>query len=266
MECSGIILISINILFMLIGLAVLIMGVVFKVHFEPLEYAFLDDSDKTDFNLSYAFTTLTYSLMVFGVFIILVALLGFSGAHFKSKIILVAYAVIVMIILVAEITVVTVAVTRGTNAEKEIKDGLEDSLRKYKENDYGVSAKAFNTIWSTFGCCGIDSYADFKDGNITDFCFHKDNTHKLIPVGCCKNVDYEAAHRIDFKQYEECLSNPTEDNAYLTGCYSELKDAVTQCSSVSIGVGIFILIVEVVVIFAAFCQCCREDDKYIRPL
>ncbi|KAK6173884.1 hypothetical protein SNE40_017262 [Patella caerulea] len=260
MECSGIILIAINLVFMIIGLAVLIMGIVFKVNFEPIKDAFVEQSDKTDFNLEAAGSTLALGLIILGVFIVLVALLGCSGACCKSKILLVVYAIIVMILLIAEIAVVAVALVKGKDAENKLKEGLADSLEKYHENGDDALSKAFNAIWSTFECCGIDSYTDFKNGNITGFKFDSKNPQENIPVGCCKNVNYEAAPNINFTQYQDCLNGPTKDNAYLTGCYSDLKNTITHYSTVSIGVGIFIFVVEIIVIVAAFIICSRRND------
>ncbi|ESO93927.1 hypothetical protein LOTGIDRAFT_228639 [Lottia gigantea] len=246
--------------FQLIGLSILVVGIVFKVNFDPIKDALVNESGSSDFNLDQAGSTLGIGLIILGVIIILVALLGCSGACCKSKVLLVIYALIVIIILIAEIAVVAVALIKGGDAKDVLQKGLLKSLEKYKPNSEDSLSKSFNAIWSTFECCGVYNYTDFKSGRVEGFKFPPKNIPEQIPIGCCKNFDYENAEKANYTDHIVCLTTPTEKNAYIDGCYTALQDSISHYTAVAIGVAVVIVLIEIIVILAAFCLCCRSDD------
>ncbi|XP_041372961.1 CD63 antigen-like isoform X2 [Gigantopelta aegis] len=259
MECSKILLIIINIIFMIFGIACLAGGIVLKLGFDVIKEALVAKGSDIDFNLKYAGETLGIGMIAFGVFILLVSFLGCAGACCRVRCLLVVYAIIVMVILVAQIAVVVLAVIKGSEASDILDKGLKKALDGYHEDPKKKDPKdkSFDALFSTFSCCGVDNYTDFKSLNTS---WDNRNPQKKIPVTCCKGVNYEDITNKTFVDHAQCLTTPTKGNAYIEGCYSSLVDEIKKYKGIAIGVGIVIFLVEIVVIGMAFFLCSRHDD------
>ncbi|GFS18935.1 tetraspanin [Elysia marginata] len=252
--------------FKIFGLAALIVGVLFKIGWDEVRHAFADNSEKVDINLQYAGDTLAYSAIVFGSFIVIVSLAGCVGACWRVKCLLTVYAIIVILLLIAEIIVVALAVKMGSDGRDQIADGLRDSLKNYKENSTDSRSKAFSALFSSLKCCGVENYTtDFTTDTKEIFypALARDLTKYplVIPITCCRDVDYES--NLDasyFDKHSACLKSPTNENAYTKGCLDEIYDEIESNKAAFIGVGVTIFVIEVLVVVMSFILCCREDD------
>ncbi|XP_067679921.1 tetraspanin-18B-like [Haliotis asinina] len=265
--CSKVFLIIINVIFMIFGLAILIAGIVFKVGFDEIKDALVDNGDKVDFNLKYAGETFGLIVIAFGCVILLIAGLGCLGACCQWRVLLGIYGVIVGVILLAEIVAVAVVLAKGSEAKDVMEKGLREALKGYDDAVAKKNAKdkSFDAIFSTFQCCGVDNYTDFQDPAINTQ-WDPRNTEKKIPVACCKKTNYEDIGNTTFNDpdIKQCLgiSSMNNDYAYTTGCYTDLLDFIDHYKYVAIGVGVTIFLIELLVIVLSICMC-RSSSKYV---
>lgn len=266
-ECSKIVVVTVNIVFMIFGLAILITGVIFKTGWDDVRDAFVDKSETVDINLQSAGDTLGMSCIIFGAFMFVLSIMGCIGGCCKVKFLLVVYAIVVMIILLSQIVVVGLVAANGGDAEDKIKEGLQDSLNDYNESLSDDVSKSWSALFSTFECCGIDNRtADFAPpSNFTKSPF-RTTAQKAdmnpIPIACCRTFNYEdnVQSAAVYTAQDICLTQKTAATSYEVGCETKLKDFIADNKNVVIGVGIAIFVVEIVVIIIAFFLCCRNDE------
>jgi len=268
-ECAKIVVVTTNVIFMIFGLAILIVGIVFKVDtWDKVRDAFVDNSDKVDINLQDAGDTLGLSCIVFGSFMVLLSLMGCVGGCCRVKFLLVVYAIIVLIILIAQIAVVGLVAANGSDAEDKLTEGLRDSLMPYRENLTDSRSKGWAAVFSTFECCGIKNQTDgFSD---MEFDPRRSTAQKppilnpTFPVACCTKVgyDYESASSFDYDTIEitNCLKGTNKDLSYQDGCEQKVSDFITDNKVPLIAVGVTIFVIEIVCVMLAFFLCCRNDD------
>ncbi|XP_005097791.2 CD82 antigen [Aplysia californica] len=266
-ELSKIVVVTINIIFMIFGLAVLIVGIIFKVGWDEVRDAFVDNSDKVDFNLQNAGDTIGIAAIVFGCFMILLSIMGCIGGCCRVRVLLVIYAIVVLLLLIGQIAIVGYVAANGSDAEDKIKEGLEKTLDGYYEDQRDSKSKAWSAVFSTFECCGIANRTeDFTSSSN----FHMSNKRTAtqagdlnpIPIACCRSYDYESAQTEDiFKKSDECLLKKTPKASYTVGCETEIKDRIVDNKGVVIGVGVAIFIIELLVVIMSFYLVCKKDDS-----
>jgi len=263
-ECAKIVVVTTNVIFMIFGLAILIVGIVFKVDtWDKVRDAFVDNSDKVDINLQDAGDTLGLSCIIFGSFMVLLSLMGCVGGCCRVKFLLVVYAIIVLIILIAQIAVVGLVAANGSDAEDKLTEGLRDSLQPYRENLTDSRSKGWAAVFSTFECCGIanktDGFSDMeRDPRRSQV---QMGQNPLFPIACCKNYDYESSeNQFSNDDIIKCLNDGDTTKAYQDGCEAKVSDFITDNKVPLIAVGVTIFIIEIVCVMLAFFLCCRNDD------
>ncbi|RUS72318.1 hypothetical protein EGW08_019926, partial [Elysia chlorotica] len=245
----------------LFGLASLVVGIIFKLGWDEVRDAFVDNSDQVDVNLQQAGDTVAYGAIVFGCFIIVISLAGCIGACCQVKCLLVVVSPRV------KVEKVKVAQIKVKVIRDNIAGALRDTLKNYNENSTDSTSKAFSAIFSSLECCAVEDYkTDFKT-DTAGIPFYPASVRDVskyplvIPITCCRDVDYESNMDASFfDQHSECLKTPSEDNAYVQGCLDSIKDEIDSNKAVFIGVGVTILVIEVLVVIMAFVLCCRDDD------
>jgi hypothetical protein len=242
---------------------------VFEVGWDDVRDAFVDESDKVDFNLQYAGDTVGISAIVFGTFMTLLSAMGCIGGCCRVRFLLAIYAIIVMILLIGQIVVVGLVAANGSDAEDKINEGLRDSLKGFNETLKDDRSKAWASVFSTFECCGVEGNwsAEFKNNGFIENPNRDASEKNLpdpIPIACCKDFDYEANvqtvgvfSQTDIKQ---CLVQKDPTKTYTTGCETKVKDAISDNKAIVIGVGVAIFIIEIMVVVIAFFLCCRDND------
>lgn len=263
---SKIVVVTINLIFLIFGLAALIVGIVFKVGWDDVRDAFINLSDDADFDLQSAGDILGYSGIIFGSFIVVVSLLGCIGACCKLRVLLVLYAIILIILIIAECAIVGVVATHADETEDAISKGLEKSLYNYYENSTNDVSRSYSALFDKLECCGVNNYSTsfpFEGGLQKGFnpALERPKVPRaIIPITCCRNFDYKA--KLTGKVFDEqikCLSNPESDNAYTEGCLPKVFDTIGDHKGILIGVGVAILVLELLMVIIAFFLCCRED-------
>lgn len=257
---------------MLFGLAILIVGVVFKLDWDVIRDAFADESQKVDINLQEAGDYLGHACIIFGAAIFVLAFIGWCGGKYQIKLLLIIYSIVVLIIMVGQIVVVALVVANTADAEKKIKDGLTDALKGYDEDMRDEKSKAWSALFSTLECCGVANRTyDFTAASNFNMSQYRTDTEKTdanpIPIACCKNFNYDTykagTNVFQNKNIVKCLEQKSPEHSYTVGCETKVKDVMTGNKNIMIGVGGAVFGIEIIVVMISFfLTCCREEDRY----
>nr|XP_022345494.1 tetraspanin-9-like [Crassostrea virginica] len=155
-----------NTIFLLLGLAVFIVGVYLKVS-RSLYTELLDSRE---------FETGTALCVSAGIIVIVVSLLGFWGLWMKSQFILSLYFISVLIIFCLEIAAGIIAYIYRNKIEEIIEEDLRSGLKDIKRRT------AWDTVQEKFECCGVHNYTDWM--GVYDI-----NVPSSIPDSCCGYPD-----------------------------------------------------------------------------
>jgi len=109
-------------------------------------------------------------MIVVGLIVFIIAFFGCCGTCRESKCMMMTYATLLLILLIAEIGIVLGIYYNQNGLKDWLKSGLDKSMEDY-DNKVEVR-EAWDTLQSTFHCCGVDSYTDWK---------------LRLPKSCCVN-------------------------------------------------------------------------------
>ncbi|KAK3107618.1 hypothetical protein FSP39_018414 [Pinctada imbricata] len=238
-KCGMIFLIILNILFMMLGLALLVLGIVMQVdsgivndNITPL----LNQLSIGSLSLGDLVSGLSITFIVFGAFVLIIAAFGAFGACCQKKSCLVIYSIIVGIFLVGKI----VAVILWFVLNDKLQSWLKDNLTSQLENNYrfdDITSHEISTAWNymfmELSCCGV------KTGTSSDFTstpWQAGTPGYSTPKGCCPSTtasNYATA------------SNTCTATYYSTGCYDAVYDKLSTYSTGFIVTGVIILVIEV---------------------
>ncbi|XP_067929170.1 leukocyte surface antigen CD53-like [Watersipora subatra] len=102
-------------------------------------------------------------IIVFGVITFIIAAIGCLGACKESPCLLFTFAVIIAILLIAEIGVGIAAVVYKDQVEELFIEGSLELMKGYDESDDESAAKeAWDFVQDDLGCCGANSSENWK--------------------------------------------------------------------------------------------------------
>ncbi|XP_045209470.2 tetraspanin-7-like [Mercenaria mercenaria] len=226
-QCSRITLITLNVIFLLLGIALLILGLVFRFGGselkEDIEPTFKDISIN-DYDLYSLLNSLAIIFIVVGAVVILFSFLGFVGAVCLVRAALVIYAILIGICLALELAGVILFFVLRSEMTKAVRLGMKESIEKANEgkDDY---LKATQYMFKTFECC------------------HVDNEH--LPAS---NLGEATS---------TCL---TTGNKYSVDCYDAFTDWLESYQIAFVVVGICGMVIQLLLIVFA-CWVCRSSRK-----
>ncbi|XP_066995789.1 CD63 antigen [Anabrus simplex] len=163
-------------------------------------------------------------LIVVGTIVFLVAFLGCCGAIKENYTMLVAYAVLLLVIFIAEFAVGITAAVAKDDFSAVMKTSMNKSLSHYEK--FTIERNAWDKLQTKFECCGVEHPQDWN-GHLTS---------GKVPPTCCMSTAPEGAR----------CSNSTYNSPgiYQRGCFDKLKNRVKDGALVLAGVGIGIAFVE----------------------
>lgn len=172
-KCIKYLLIIFNVVFWLVGLAILAIGIWIAV--DPSIKDKLGGGDHLDYLRIGA-----YVIIGVGAFIALVGFLGCCGAMKESQCMLVTFFILLLLVFCALLAVGIWAVIMRNNIDDVIGDYLEELMKKYNTND--AAKETWNSIQNSAECCGVISSADWvtKGIPIPGSC----GTDALLREGC----------------------------------------------------------------------------------
>lgn len=262
--CGRIILVIINILFSLIGLALFIASCIVRwgtdivdKYLQDAYNAFvkaLEESgastDISELNISDLLGDATIAFIVIGLFFFLLGIIGCVGACCKVRCLLIVYAVILITIFVAEVVFVILLFTISSKIDSWLQTPILDKIKEDYTGTNGTDAftLAINFVMHRFECCGIKNATDFTEakkwpGRAENY---------SVPLICCKNISDTA-----------CAEQPTSTNSYVDqGCYKAITDWINDHKDILIGIGAGVAAVQLLLIIFSIVICCRnrKDD------
>ncbi|KAL3269813.1 hypothetical protein HHI36_008871 [Cryptolaemus montrouzieri] len=171
-------------------------------------------------------------LIIVGCIVFLVASLGCYGAIRESYTMLMAYAVCLLIILIAELSIGIAAAVYKGDFDVTMKNIMKESLHSYNESR--ADKLAWDNIQSKLKCCGVTGPIDWPP--------------KTRPLSCCHNIREGTPPPQDFHCQDAV---PGDEILYKNGCLDGLKMKAESSANVLMGVGIGIAFVEVIGILLA---------------
>ncbi|KAK3594624.1 hypothetical protein CHS0354_015018 [Potamilus streckersoni] len=264
-KCSMFFLILINTTFMLFGIGLLVIGIIMRVNAGVLVGTeIMKLLNNVSFN-GVTLATLVSSLSTFsiclGCFIIVEAGLGAFGACCKVRFMLIVYAVIIGLLLLAEIAVVALWAAMKEKVDSAVKTAMISVLNLYA----GPSATdeisiGWNLLFIGMECCGVlgpaVSYSEFKNTKWSQ-------GTSTIPYSCCNEATVNNFANGTNKQCEEMSSNEYRT----TGCFDAIYSWFSQYTTPAIVIAVFILVIEIigiifaVVLFRGIKE--EEEDKIV---
>ncbi|XP_064594969.1 tetraspanin-9-like [Liolophura sinensis] len=273
--CAKIFLVLINIIFVLIGLGLLTVGCMLKLgQVDLLNEQLMNLMSSVDgkviadgsVDLGSLVGKAAVALIISGVIIFIIGFLGMCGAMCTIKWMLCLYAVIITVIILAEVVGVILLFTMTAQIEGFIQSFLRGTLKKSyagaKSND--AASLAWNYAFTELQCCGVTNYTDTHLATKWNRTVQDPITSAIrrleTPLTCCKLngtfPDYELPSSYD------CAVTPVRRNSnYDTDCYSAVKDIVLGYKGIFIGVGVGILVLELLLLISSILAYKSEDSK-----
>lgn len=183
-----------NILFLLIGLALFVVGIygyrMFKQFF------------------SFAPSTAIYiPIIAIGVFIIVCGALSLWCTPKGVSYLLYLYSFIVFVLFLSTFTLGVLFFARRDTIETTFKTGIDKLITSYPSE-----SESIDILQSKIKCCGSVNYTDWFQTNWAN------NTHQ-VPISCCKPAMNCTGEIIDQK-------NVT--NIYQVGCYMKFNETIEK--------------------------------------
>jgi len=159
-------------------------------------------------------------MMVVGGIIVLIAFMGCCGTVRESKCMMMTYATLLTILLIAEVAIAVGIYVYKDEFKDVLKDGLVKSMSKYDQKEI---AESWDTMQGNLKCCGIDSYKDWSTHGITE-----------VPKSCC--VDGKNCEQQVSSYYPAgCLDKALADLKTEEGMYSAIVVAAVEVLGILFG-------------------------------
>lgn len=252
-KCAKYILFFFNIIFFIAGAALLGVGIWMKVDKNFNKYLDVIKIDQTDKTMQAAIIL----VIVIGAIIFLTGFLGCCGAIQESSCLLMMYAIIMGLLLLAEITAAILAAVFRKELGKELKSNMfkyvSKDMKPLEKDKNEVNVLAWSSMQVKLKCCGANNYRDYN--NNTNF-----NTRpQKYPQSCCvnKKEDSEKPDDPNSAEMQQCFNNVGNSKYFHTeGCYDKLKKWVEDRAAILIGIGVGIAVIQILGI--AFACCVRN--------
>jgi len=208
-----------NLIFALCGLAILGIGVAFK----------LKVADITRL-LEGKIEAPPLLFIIIGCVIFVIAFFGCCGAVRESHCMVVTYAVFLLIIIIVQVVIAILVFVYIGDLEKAISESLRGAFEEVKSGSE-PAIEAFNSLQSQLHCCGLQGPFDYPLNG--------------VPNSCCTNGEGDVVRTV--------LGSCQAISAYKSGCIGALT-AFTKTAGKTIGgVAIGVAVAEVIGAIFALC-------------
>jgi len=221
-----------NLLFWISGIVIIAVGAVAQAQF--LQYdSFLEDK----------FFSPPVLLIVVGCFITLIAFFGCCGAIKENHCMTMAFAVLLAIILILELSAGIAAYVLRGDLNTYVNSGMKSQLNQYNVSDTHLSfTHNWNAIQHDLSCCGVDSPKDWNNATL----WSGSHGPLDVPDSCCKSA---------YSKVVGCgigtMANETV--TFQQGCYPQLKSEIEGNIMAVGGVGIGLAFLQLIGVVFACC-------------
>ncbi|CAC5390937.1 unnamed protein product [Mytilus coruscus] len=220
-----------NLIFVIVGLALIVVGGLLKAGSEFLDVlgSFVQQIP--------GLGNVATGIIVLGVVIFLIGIFGTCGACCSVRFMLILYAVLVIIITTAEIVIMALLFS-GT-LDKTVTEGFSKLTQKYKmpaditkidAND--IVSRLIDAVFISLKCCDYENIATA--------------TSTSLPPSCCKGLTRKVLESGDLTVIKGCHDNPSDSNTYRNKrCAVALIDMMRDNQGYVIGISVALLVIEV---------------------
>ena len=243
----GTLLFVINLISFFVGCAIIGFGVWLAL--EMKEYGGLLDDLKNTTDLQSKLAVPASIFIAVGVLVAITSFVGCCAVATENKCMMYSYAVIMTVLLIAEIAVVIVIMLYKEEADKVVKEAMKKGLETYSRDEN--LDKGWDEIQKQFKCCAMENAADWIDTHFQNKSQKTSETHFNAPDSCCKMVT------------EGCGQNKLrtgDDKLNFKGCLAKFNDFINGDLKIVGGVGIGMFVVQLIMIIAA-CYMGANMDK-----
>ncbi|XP_046341090.1 tetraspanin-18-like isoform X1 [Haliotis rufescens] len=272
--CGQCILVLLNVLFLLISLALIVIGVILKFFpgtfmkflFEGLKATvpFKLPTGTNDLDIVPLVDEIGLALIIIGVTLFGLCFLACCGACCRWRLFLIFYCVCMILLILAVATMGGLFIATDSQLHASIKAQLQQRVHDdYKGPDSSdIFTLAINILSYSMQCCAMGGPDDFNDSAPWTKYTYDGNTFTLQASPACCTDDYLQSNRLD-----ECTQRPfTANRIHTQGCYKKLLNLINEQQTWAIlGVVGVVLLLIVQVIFAIVLT---KDigDKKISPI
>jgi len=245
-HCARVTLIIFNSIFLIVGLAVLGVGIWLVA--DPNVSSILAIAGGA--GNSNIIRVVAYIFLATGGLIFLVSLFGIIGASRWNKCLLATYIAFITILICAQIAVVILGFVASREIGDALKDGMKDFIRtSYDETDNALS-NSWRRLMATRECCGVDGYQDWQTLDTAWYRNTGQPTNWNWPKQCCKLQDQ--TNPDSNPDNETACRAGTASAVSQRGCYDQMESFLRRYVFAIGGafIGIFLLQV-LVLIFAS---------------
>ncbi|XP_063294653.1 tetraspanin-18 [Pelobates fuscus] len=186
----------------------------------------------------------TYLILAMGAMLFLLGFLGCYGAIRESKCLLLFFFMFILVIFLAELSAAILAFLFRENLTRDF--FTKDIKRHYHgSNSTEVFSSTWNSVMTTFECCGVNGPEDFEEG-----LRFKIKPHHRVPEACCRretpSSDGEFVNKVACLTGNEMFQNRQ-------GCYSVILTALEPYVYIAGALAIGVLAIELFAMVFAMC-------------
>lgn len=159
MKCIRYLLFAFNVLFTLVGIALIAGGAYVQVQLKGYTNI-----------IGGQFSAAAVFLIIVGVLIFMIAAFGCCGAYKENYCCIMTFAVILIIIFICELAAGIAGFIYKNKVDEGVQDLMNKTIKDQSAND------DWNKVQQEFACCGVNNYTDWTISNRT------------IPASCCKDT------------------------------------------------------------------------------
>lgn len=230
-----------NFIFFLAGVAIIGLGSYMAIKMKDY-FDFLSTSE-----LAPGVGVSSYIFIVVGVLVTIVSFLGCCAACTDNKCMMGSFAALMAVILIAEVGVAVTILMYKDKAKDVVSDAMIKGMENYGKTESGGVTKTWDEIQETFTCCGVTFPGDWA--NATSF---QGGDKDKAPDSCC-----------DIKT-PGCGANKLVNpytGLHQKGCLAEFYGFVKGNAFLVGGVGIGIIVVQLIAVIAGCCLAKKMGDK-----
>jgi hypothetical protein len=169
-------------------------------------------------------------LMISGFASVFISFVGLYGSVRKDKCFLSSYCIMIFLILVIEVSAISIFCSYQGEARDHLRDGLNQTIYKINNENDKAALQVMNSIQTVFKCCGCNGPNDYL--NVTQ-------------IQTCQRSD----------------STPLNPVYYETGCYDAIIAYVNSHLPVIIGLGITLMVFQVFCLIISIKTCIAKRPE-----
>lgn len=207
-------------------------------------------------------------IIAIGGVLLVIGFLGCCGAIKGFRFLHVLYALVIGLIILAEIAIVVIFFIYQNRFRTELVTKLQDSIAANYvgtpyNNNTAVNAASLSWDFAQFNlqCCGAVNKTDYsRAANWTRRNPYQETAPLIVPFTCCPLNDTKSWTQLptNFLPANTCAT--TGVTAYTQGCYDRLINILSSYKNNVIIGGVIILVIEILALVIAILLFRRKDD------